>query len=448
MANATRAERTLPPGPKLSSLSALRQFRRDPIGLLRRAAAFGDVSFLELPRFPAYLLNHPDLVREMLVTGSRDFMKGPTMQAAKLVLGESLLTSEGEAHMRSRRLVQPIFHHERIAGYGETMVEHALRTSDRWRDGGTLDVFQEMGALTLSIVGATLFGTDVEAEDARAVRDALQLQLAMFGRVFSPFFRLSVRLPLPSNRRFERSKATLDGVILRMIAERRSAGASGDDVLSLLIRAHDDGSGSGDGWVRGEALTLFLAGHETTATALTWTWYLLSQHPEAESALHDELDGALGGRPPTVGDLKRLRYAEMIVTESLRLFPPAWAIGRRAVADHRVGDYVIPAGGVAIVSPFLVHHDPRWYDDPEGFVPERWAEDRTEPPPRSAYFPFGAGPRMCVGEPFARLEAALVLATIAQRWRLHRSAQPPVELQPVVTLRAKGGLTMTLERRA
>ncbi len=448
MANATRIERTLPPGPKLSRLSALRQFRRDPIGLLHRAASFGDVSFLELPRFPAYLLNHPDLVREVLVTGSRDFMKGPTMQAAKLVLGESLLTSEGEAHMRSRRLVQPIFHHERIAGYGATIVEHALRTSDRWRDGATLDVFQEMGALTLSIVGATLFGMDVEAEDARAVRDALQLELAMFGRVFSPFFRLSVRLPLPSNRRFERSRAVLDRVILRMIAERRSAGASGNDVLSLLIRAHDDGSGSGDDRVRDEALTLFLAGHETTATALTWTWYLLSQHPEVESELHAELEGVLRGRPPTADDLKRLPYTDKVFTESLRLFPPAWAIGRRAVADHRVGDHVIPSGAVAIVSPYLVHHDHRWYEDPEGFVPERYSEDRTAPPARSAYFPFGAGPRMCVGEPFARLEAALVLATIAERWRLRRPAHLPVALQPLVTLRPKGGLAMTLQRRA
>jgi cytochrome P450 len=447
MANASRAARTYPPGPKISSLSALRQFRRDPIRLLGRAAAFGDVSFLQLPRFPAYLLNHPDLVREVLVTGSRDFMKGPTMQAAKLVLGESLLTSEGETHMRSRRLIQPIFHHDRIAAYGGAMVEHALRTSDRWRDGQSLDVFREMGALTLSIVGATLFGTDVEAEDARAVREALELQLSLFGRVFSPFFRLSLRLPLPSNRRFERSKAVLDGVIQKMIGERRSAGAHGDDVLSLLIRAREDGTGMTDTQVRHEALTLFLAGHETTAAALTWTWYLLSRSPGVESTLHAELETVLGGRAPTVEDLERLPYAQMVFTESLRLFPPAWAIGRRALTEHRIGEHAIPAGAVVIVSPYLIHRDPRWYEDPQTFAPERWAGDGREPPPRSSYLPFGAGPRMCVGEPFARLEGVLVLAAIAQRWRIH-APDRPVELQPVVTLRPRRGMPVTLERRA
>lgn len=252
-----RTARVVPPGPGLSGLAALRAFRRDPIRLLARAAACGDVSYLKLPRFPAYLLNHPDLVRDVLVTEGHHFMKGPTMQAAKLVLGESLLTSEGEYHKRQRLMIQPIFHHERIAGYGGPMVAHALRTTGRWRDGETLDVHREMARLTLSVVGATLFGTDVETEEARAIGNALALQLSMFDRVFSPFFQVSMRLPLPSNRRFEHANAALDAVIGRMITERRGTGASGDDLLSLLIRAQEDGAGMTDRQVRDEAMTLF-----------------------------------------------------------------------------------------------------------------------------------------------------------------------------------------------
>jgi cytochrome P450 len=439
--------RANPPGPALSGLAALRAFRRDPIGLLSTAATFGDVSYLKLPRFPAYLLNHPDLVHDVLVTGSQKFMKGPTMQAAKLVLGESLLTSEGDHHRRQRRMIQPIFHHDRIEGFVDAMVERAARASERWRAGEILDVHREMAGLTLGVVGATLFGTDIDAQETRSVGEALALQLSMFGRVFSPLFRLSMRLPLPSNRRFERSKAALDAVIDRMIAQRRSTGAAGRDVLSLLIRAQEDGAGMSDAQVRDEAMTLFLAGHETTSNALTWTWYLLSQHADVEAKLHAELDEVLGGRPPTVEDLPRLRLAEMVLTESMRILPPAWAIGRRALVDHRAGSYVVPAGSVVIVSPYLLHHDPRWYEDPEAFVPERWRDEERTRRPRNTYLPFGAGPRMCVGEPFARLEGVLVLATIARRWRLDLVPGHRVELQPAVTLRPRHGMAMTAERR-
>jgi len=446
MSTTSRAN-SRPPGPPLSRLAALRAFRRDPIGLLSTAATFGDVSYLKLPRFRAYLLNHPDLVRDVLVTGSQGFMKGPSMQAAKLVLGESLLTSEAEYHGRQRRMIQPIFHHDRIEGFADVMVERAVRASDRWRAGEILDVHREMAGLTLAVVGATLFGTDIEAEETRSVGQALALQLSMFGRVFSPLFQLSMRLPLPSNRRFERSKAALHAVMDRMIARRRSSGAAGEDVLSLLLRAQEDGAGMSDAQVRDEAMTLFLAGHETTSNALTWTWYLLSQHEDVEAKLHAELDEVLGGRLPTVADVPRLRLTEMVLTESMRILPPAWAIGRRALVDHHAGSYVVPAGSVVIVSPYLVHHDPRWYEDPEAFVPERWRDEERAGRPRNAYLPFGAGPRMCVGEHFARLEGVLVLATIAQRWRLNLVPGHRVELQPAVTLRPKHGMPMTSDRR-
>ncbi|MGH2650168.1 MAG: cytochrome P450, partial [Actinomycetota bacterium] len=293
---------SVPPGPELSRLAALRAFRRDPIGLLSQAASFGDISYLNLPRFPAYLLNHPDLVHEVLVTGNQRFMKGPTMQAAKLVLGESLLTSEGDDHRRQRRMIQPIFHHDRIEGLADVIVERAGRASERWRAGEILDIHREMAGLTLAVVVATLFGTDIEDEETRSVGQALALQLSMFGRVFSPLFRLSMRLPLPANRRFERSKAALDAVIDRMIAGRRSTGATGEDVLSLLIRAQEDGAGMSDAQVRDEAMTLFLAGHETTSNALTWTWYLLATYPDVDRRLQRELDAVLGDRDPVPDD--------------------------------------------------------------------------------------------------------------------------------------------------
>jgi cytochrome P450 len=432
----------------MSALSALRWFRRDPIGLLTHVATFGDVAYLKLPRLPAYLLNHPDLIRDVLVTRSHDFMKGPTMQAAKLLLGESLLTSEGEDHRRQRLMIQPIFHHDRIASYGSAMVDGAERVADAWRAGQTLDVHREMSSLTLSVVGKTLFGTDIDAEDAKTTRGALALVLSMYNRMFSPLFQLSVRLPLPSNRRFERSKAELDAIIARKIAERRAAGEAGDDLLSLLIGAQEGGEGMTDRQVRDEAMTLFLAGHETTSNALTWTWYLLSRHPEVERKLHAELDDLLGDRSPTIADVQRLRYTEMVLTESMRLFPPAWAIGRRCVVEHDARGYAIHGGSIVIVSPYLVHRDPRWYEDPEDFVPERWTDEERAKRPRHAFLPFGAGPRMCVGEPFAWQEAVLVLATMARRWRLRLVPDHPVELQPVVTLRPRHGMAMTVEPRA
>ena len=435
-----------PPGPNLSVFASLRAFRRDPLGLLERLATYGDVVRLRVPRGDAYLLNHPDLVRGVLVNDHREFRKGPTIQAAKLLLGESLLTSEGEHHRRQRRLIQPMFHHERIATYGETMVRLAERTNARWSDGGELDVHAEMGALTLAIVGETLFGADIDEARSATVRRALTDSLGMFDRAYSPLFRLLVRLPSPTMRRYHRLQADLDDVIAGMVAERRASGAAGEDLLSLLLRAGEDGDRMTDRQVRDEALTLFLAGHETTANALTWTWWLLSGHPDAEERLHAELDRELGGAAPTVEDVPRLPYTRAVLSESMRLRPPAWAIGRTALSEHRAGAYVVPARSIAVVSPWLLHHDPRWWAEPDAFRPERWLEDDPDRP-RSAYLPFGAGPRMCIGEPFARLEGLLLLATIARGWRLRlRSGFEPA-LQPVITLRPRGGMPMRAERR-
>ena len=433
-----------PPGPDVSGLAALRRFRRDPIGLLEEAAAYGDVSALRLPRFPVVLLNHPDLVREVLVGSNRAFRKGPTMQAAKRMIGDSLLTTEGEEHRRQRRLIQPLFHHERIAGYADDMVELADRAADRWRDGQPLDAHTEMGRLTLAVVSRTLFGTDLPAEESRAIAGALSGTLAQFDRVFSPLLPITERLPLPATRRFRAAHETFDRLVYGLIERRRAEGATGDDLLSMLLRAQEAGAGMTDTQVRDEAITLFIAGHETTSNALTWTWYLLSRQPDVRSAWHAELDEVLGDRPPAAADLARLPLTDAVLHEAIRLYPPAWAMGRTALEVHRAGGFEIPAGATVVVSPWLLHRDARWFPDPLSFRPERWP---AGPEPRHAYVPFGAGPRMCIGEPFAWMEAALLLATIGRRWELDPSRDARVELQPVVTLRPRHGMAMTARPR-
>ena len=372
-----------PPSPGLSRSTALRLIRKDPIALLERAARAGDVVALPLPRFRVVLLNRPELVWDVLATNNHGFMKGPTMQVAKRLLGESLLTSEGDVHARQRRLIQPVFHHQRIDAYADDMAALGERAADRWHAGETLDIHQEMARVTLAIVGRTLFDTDVEAEESHEISAALTEVLAQFNRAFSPFLPITQRLPLPSTRRFQHSRQVFDRTIYGMIADRRTRGTTDGDLLSLLLQAHEAGAGMTDTQVRDEAITLFLAGHETTANALTWAWYLLSQHPEAEAALHAELAEVLGGRVPTVNDVPRLSTTAAVLSESLRLYPPAWAMGRRALVDHRADGFAIPAGSVIVVSPYLLHHDERWWPEPTTFSAgslDRRGDRRTASP--------------------------------------------------------------------
>lgn len=439
---------TTPPSIGLSRLAALNLLRKDPIGMLERAAAAGDVVSVPTPRFSTFVLNRPDLVWDVLATGNHDFMKGPTMQVAKRLIGENLLTSEGEVHKQQRRLIQPIFHHERIAAYAAQMVELGGRAMGRWAPGQTIDVHQEMARLTLAIVGRTLFDTDIEAGEAQEVSKALTEVLAQFDRAFSPFLPITQRLPLPSTRRFAEAREVFDRTIYSMIEQRRGEGAGGVDLLSHLLQADDDGAGMTDLQVRDEAITLFLAGHETTSNALTWTWYLLSQHPEAEAALHSEVDDVLGGRAPTVADVPRLKVTEAILSESMRLYPPAWAIGRRALRDHSADGYLLAKGSVIVVSPWLLHHDERWWPQARTFRLDRWTEEAIESRPRHAFLPFGGGPRMCIGEGFAWMEAELLIATIAQRWRFELDPTQTVALHPVVTLRPRDGMRMRAIERA
>jgi cytochrome P450 len=441
----------LPPGPSpfipAANIFAL---RRNPIEFLTGLAnRYGDLVYFKLGPQPVFLVNDPEYIRDILVTNNKNFMKGEGLQRAKRLLGEGLLTSEGEFHLRQRRLAQPAFHRQRIAGYAATMVEYAARACDRWQAGETRDLGREMMRLTLAIAGKTLFDADVEGE-ADEIGAALTETFELFNRFTLPFARLLERLPLPSNRRFQKARERLDATIYRMINDRRASGEDRGDLLSMLIAARDeegDGSGMTDKQLRDEAMTIFLAGHETTANALTWTWYLLSQHPEIEAKFHAEVDEVLNGAPPSAEDFPRLRYTEMVFAEAMRLYPPAWIIARRALGNYQIDDYSIPARSVLVMSQYVTHHDARFFPDPFRFDPERWTQEARESRPKFSYFPFGGGPRVCIGESFAWMEGSLVLATIAQRFKMRLAPGHPVELQPIITLRPKYGMRMILESR-
>lgn len=383
----------------------------------------------------------------MLVTQGRSFMKGRALQEAKRILGDGLLTSEGELHLRQRRLIQPLFHADRVAGFAAEMVNAAQRVSGRWRDGAQLDLAGQMTELTLAIVGRTLFAADVE-RDARDVGAALTVALEAFDRFLVPGAALLGLLPLPSSRRFRSARRRLDTIIERLIDERLAGPGRHGDLLTMLLEARDEGGGGAMSrrQIRDEAMTILLAGHETTAQALSWTWYLLSQSPEAESRLHEELDRVLAGRPPGAADAQRLPYTRAVVTESMRLYPPAWSIARRALAELELGGYRITRRSIVVTSPWIVHRDERWFPEPGRFEPGRWLVDDPARP-RFAYFPFGGGTRICIGERFAWTEAILVLATLASRWRATLVPDHPVEPLPRITLRPRHGLRMVLHAR-
>jgi len=416
---------------------------------MRLAREYGDLPQFQLLSYPAYLLNHPDLVREVLVTQQNKFIKSLALQRARILLGEGLLTSEGDFHRRQRRLAQPAFHRERLNAYALVMTGCAARACGHWRHGATLNVSDEMMRLTLDIVARTLFSADIESE-APEIGEALTAVLKMFRLLMLPFAEYLEKLPLPPVRRFEKARARLDATIYGLIEERRRDKRDTGDLLSMLLLAQDDegdGAGMSDIQVRDEAMTLFLAGHETTANALTWTWYLLSQNPACEERLHQELDSVLGGRVPTVGDLTSLRYTEMVFAESMRLYPPAWAIGRMAKEDCDLRGVKIAAGSICLASPYVMHRDPRWFPDPERFDPERWIPEAREKRLRFSYFPFGGGARVCIGERFAWMEGVLVLATIAQRWTLRLEPDQRVDILPLITLRTKYGMRMSITSR-
>jgi cytochrome P450 len=441
-----------PPGPRrrVPALDALRM-GRDPLAFLTMLRAqYGDIARVPLGAETLYLFSDPELVREVLVTNHRNFHKGRGLERAKMLLGDGLLTSEGELHLRQRRLAQPAFHRQRVAAYGATMASYAAARRDRWRAGATIDAHQEMMALTLAIVGKTLFDADVEHEAAE-IGAALATTFESFNfGFFLPFGELLERLPFPATLRFRKARARLDATIYRLIEERRRTGTDRGDLLSMLLLAQDtegDGGGMTDLQLRDEAMTIFLAGHETTANALTWTWYLLSQHPDVEARVHAEIDSALGDRPPAADDLPALPYTRMVLAESMRLYPPAWILGRRAVGPFEAGGYTIPARSIVLLCQYTMHRDARWFPDPERFDPDRFTPERQASRPKFSYFPFGGGPRVCIGEQFAWMEGVILLATIAQRWRLRLVPGHPVATRPIITLRPKYGMKMIVQER-
>ncbi len=442
---APRAARTLPG-------ANIYRFRTDALrffqGLYRR---YGDIVQFRLGSERVFMVSNPDYIRDILVTNHKNFIKGRGLQRARKFLGNGLLTSEGEFHKRQRRLSQPAFHRERIALYARIMAQYAAEMRDEWQPSEQHDIAKEMMRLTLRVVAKTLFDAEVK-DESDEIGAALTTVIELFSAVMTlPFFELIEKLPLPFNHRFRAAQARLDETVYRIIRERRRTNEDRGDLLSMLLIAQDeegDGTGMTDEQLRDEAMTIFLAGHETTANALTWTWYLLSQHPEVEARLHAEVDAVLGGRLPTAADYSKLKYTEMVFAESMRLYPPAWVFGRRALEAFSLGNYRLPARALILMSPYVVQRRPDFYPAPERFDPERWTPEEKEKRPKFSYFPFGGGPRACIGEGFAWMEGVLILATMAQKWRMRLAPEARVVPEPLITLRPKYGMPMILEARA
>ena len=450
---ALQHNRQYPPGPPavgsnpLAQLSLSLKFMRDPLGLIDEwHRQYGDLIHLQVGEAHQHFLAHPDDIHEVLVKQSSHFQKPPDYKdenrGLARFMGNGLVVSDGDFWKRQRKLAQPAFHAMRISNYADVMVDFTQRMVREWESHNQVDVSHQMMRLTRQIVAKTLFDTDV-SQDSDRIDEVLTIFLHMGNEVDV----VPTWIPTPHHIRQRRALRDMDEIMYGIIDERRTAGDDRGDLLSMLLSAQDDeGAGMTDKQVRDEAVTLFLAGHETTANALNWSWYLLAQNPEAERKLHQEIDTVLAGRTATLADLKNLPYTEMVIKESMRLLPPVWGFGRQAIDDVEIGGYPIAAGSTFSVITWLVHRDPRWWgDDALTFRPERFG---TEDYPKYAYIPFGGGPRVCIGNSFAMMEAQLLLATIAQHYQLRLSPGQTVGLEPLTTLRPKGGLPMHLERRA
>lgn len=423
------------------ALGDLRAFQADRLGFLTRLAReHGDVAAFRVGPYRIWQLARPELVRDVLVTHPDRFRKGPVLRRARLVLGEGLLTAEGETHRRHRRVAQAAFHRRRVAGYATAMVARAEDCSGGWQPGAPVDLHAETVRTTLTVAGETLLGTDVQA-DVDAVEGAIADLLAAYRLAFVPFGWRLQRLPVGPMRRLRRGRTALRALIDRMILARRAD--PGEDLLSSLATgAHVEAGHAplSDAEVRDEALTMLLAGHETTANALAFAFHLLASHPEVEARVHAELDEVLAGRLPDADDVDRLPLTRGVFAEALRLYPPSWAMGRQAVTAHVAAGQTIPAGDLVLLPQWVIHRDPRWWPDAGRCSPDRWLGESRHP--GDGFFPFGGGARRCIGEGFAWTEGTLALATIARRWRLRPVPGRPLRLDPVITLRPRDGLWM------
>lgn len=438
-----------PPGPKPHFLIGNMPLASpDPLPIFSAwAAEFGDIFYYRAAWLHVYFLNHPDLIEEVLVRNPRNFLKDRVVRNSRWFFGDGLLTNEGDSWLRQRRLSAPAFHRERVSAYANIMTSYARQMLANWKDGETLDIHQQMMRLTLQIVVRALF--NVEAEETAAISSALNLIMSNTTGVRILLPPIARYLPTPRMISFRRAVARMDDTVYKIIAQHRANKNDSGDLLSMLIAARDeDGSRMSDRQLRDEVLTFLIAGHETTALALTWTWHLLAQHPEVEQKLHHELDRVLGGRVPQFSDLPALTYTERVIKESMRLYPPAWSLARTVISDFDLRGYRIPAGANVVMSQWIMHRHPAYFSDPEKFDPDRWSGEQARKLPRFAYFPFGGGPRQCIGSSFAMMEAILLVATIAQNFQLHGVQGHPVVLVPSFTLRPKYGMCMTLEGRS
>jgi len=444
------APRRLAPGPKGHPiLGVMPEFNRDTLGFIRRCRDYGDVVRARFFYVTAYFLYHPDDIEYVVSTNAKNFLKAMSLRSNFFhrLVGNGLLTSEGEVWKRQRRLAQPAFHRQRINAYGDVMVDYARRMSAKWLDGEIRDIHRDMMRLTLEIVVKTLFSADV-SQDADKVGQVLSQIVKPFASQATIKWILDNRLPTAAHRRFHREAQAIDDIVYRIITERRESGLDRGDLLSMLIEAHDeDGSRMTDKQLRDEVMTLFLAGHETTALTLSWTWYLLAQNPGVEQKFHSELDTVLAGRLPTLEDLPALKYTDRIVKEAMRLYPPAYGLGREAIEDCEIGGFSVPRKAQIFMFQWATQRDARFFPDPDEFYPERWTEEFSSSLPKYAYFPFGGGPRFCIGNTFAMMEIVLVLATMGQRFRFSLVPDHPVSILPAMSLRPKDGIRVVIESR-
>jgi cytochrome P450 len=439
-----------PPGPGgYRLLAGARQIQRAPLQFLTDLThTYGDIALVRFLVWPVYVVNHPDFIKQVLQDHHRSYNKDNfDYRLLRPLLGKGLLTNDGASWLHQRRLIQPTFHRQRLAAFGSLMTEATGAMLVRWERyaerGGAVDVADEMMRLTLRIIGQALFSLDL-SEEATTVRQALKSANDYLCAPFPPLY-----VPTPRNRRLQTALRRLDALVYDLIAARRQSQQDTPDLLSMLLGVRDEETGEGmsDRQIRDEVITLLLAGHETTAVALSWTWYLLAQHSECEKLLHAEVDAVLGGRLPTVEDLPALPYSRMVIEESMRLYPPAWSFSRNAIAEDELGGYPIPPGSMILLCPYTTHRHPAFWEQPEVFDPLRFTPERVAARPHYAYFPFGGGPRLCVGNAFAMMETHLILAAVAQRYRLCLGTDVQVEPEPLITLRPRGGLPMLLATR-
>lgn len=454
MGTATRPRPARPPGPRgVPILGMLPAVRRDPTGAFTNVARrYGDVAYLAIGPRHGYLITNPADIRHVLQDNARNYQKSPLYAKLRTSLGNGLLTSEGQFWLRQRRIAQPAFHRQRIAALASVMVDAARGTEARWQafasEGRPVDIADEMMRLTRTVVVRALLGGDLGPHADRVD----QAWTVMNEQISEGFWSLGIAdLFRPAKRRrFEAARGVLRETVDYVIDQRRRHPSEDADLLSLLMSARDEETGEGmtDEQLRVEVTTFLLAGQETTSLALTWTWYLLSQHAAAQRRLEEEIDTALNGRPPGYDDLERLPYTRMVIDEALRLYPPAWGFSRQAVADDELGGFALPRGWIVFIIPYVLHRLPQFWDDPERFDPERFTPERSADRPKFVYLPFGAGPRQCIGTQFALVEAMLVVATLAQAYRLHHVPEHPVVPWPLITLRPRCGMPMIVERRS